>query len=109
MYWNIKLPNGKKKNHMRKRSNKEREFLWLTTFPQEECIESKARSSTYKSTALSSGRVDVKLKPKSMRTWKEIEVADYCRLTIILKESVKCDGATSFSSPPYQSPEMEKQ
>ncbi|CAI9781185.1 unnamed protein product [Fraxinus pennsylvanica] len=40
----------------------------LTTFPHEECIESKARSSTYKSTALSSGKVDVKLRPKSMST-----------------------------------------
>lgn len=47
---------------------KEQVSLWLTTFPHEECIESKARSSTYKSTALSSGRVEVKLKPKSMRT-----------------------------------------
>lgn len=44
-------------------------FLCLTTFPQEECIESNALSSTYKSTALSSGIVDVKLKPKSIRTY----------------------------------------
>lgn len=40
----------------------------LTTFPQEECIESKARSSTYKSTALSSGSVEVKPRPKSIST-----------------------------------------
>lgn len=45
----------------------------LTTFPHEECIESKARSSTYKSTALSSGRVDVKLRPKSMTTCEKIK------------------------------------
>ena len=44
----------------------------LTTFPHEECMESSARSSTYKSTALSSGRVEVKLKPKSIRTYKDI-------------------------------------
>jgi len=43
-------------------------FFWLTTFPHDECIDSKALSNTYKSTALSSGRVDVKLRPKSIRT-----------------------------------------
>ena len=43
-------------------------MLFLTTFPHEECIEIKARSRTYKSTALSSGSVDVKLRPKSIRT-----------------------------------------
>lgn len=42
----------------------------LTTFPHEECIDSSARSSTYKSTALSSGSVEVKLRPKSMSTWR---------------------------------------
>lgn len=40
----------------------------LTTLPHEECIERRALSRTYKSTALSSGRVEVKLKPKSIRT-----------------------------------------
>jgi len=57
------------------------DFLWhggqgkmkngLTTFPHEECIDSIALSRTYKSTALSSGRVEVKLKPKSIRTYKQ--------------------------------------
>jgi len=41
----------------------------LTTFPHDECIEIRALSRTYKSTALSSGRVEVKLKPKSIRTY----------------------------------------
>lgn len=56
------------------------EQAWLTTFPHEECIDSKARSSTYKSTALSSGRVDVKLKPKSITTWenKMVSVLQIC-------------------------------
>jgi hypothetical protein len=36
-------------------------------FPQDECIEIKVLSSTYRSTALSSGIVDVKLRPKSIR------------------------------------------
>jgi len=44
---------------------------WLTTFPHEECIDRIALSRTYKSTALSSGRVEVKLKPKSIRTYKQ--------------------------------------
>jgi hypothetical protein len=35
-------------------------------------MEISARSSTYKSTALSSGRVEVKLRPKSIRTYREI-------------------------------------
>jgi hypothetical protein len=35
-------------------------------------METSARSSTYKSTALSSGRVEVKLKPKSIRIYKKI-------------------------------------
>jgi hypothetical protein len=34
----------------------------LTTSPQDECMEIKALSSTYKSTALSSGIIDVKLR-----------------------------------------------
>jgi hypothetical protein len=40
----------------------------LTSGPIEECMESNARSSTYRSTALSSGRVDVEPSPKSIST-----------------------------------------
>lgn len=38
-----------------------RKTTWLTTFPHEECMEISSRSSTHKSTALASGRVEVKL------------------------------------------------
>lgn len=44
------------------------EAVSLTTLPHVECMEISALSRTYKSTALSSGRVEVKLRPKSMRT-----------------------------------------
>jgi hypothetical protein len=51
-------------------SNSLVQTIQLTTFPHDECIDSKALSKTYKSTALSSGRVDVKLRPKSISTCK---------------------------------------
>ena len=47
-------------------------FSLLTTSPQDECMEIKALSSTYRSTALSSGIVDVKLRPKSIRTCQDL-------------------------------------
>jgi hypothetical protein len=43
-------------------------YSFLTTSPHEECMEIKALSRTYRSTALSSGIADVKLRPKSIRT-----------------------------------------
>ena len=57
-------------------------------------MESRARSSTYKSTALSSGRVEVKLKPKSIRTYKEIVMDCKCRFraTLIIESKIKTTG-----------------
>ena len=64
-------------------------------------MESRARSSTYKSTALSSGRVEVKLKPKSIRTYKEILMDCECRFiaTLIIESKIKMTGNVQYHPP----------
>ena len=84
----------------RKTRSKRRKVTSLTTFPHEECMES-ARSSTNKSTALSSGRVEVKLKPKSTRTYKEILMDCKCRFraTLTVESMIKMTGNVQYHPP----------